>query len=302
MDHVPTEDPELEEFAIAEDELIDAYVRNELSADERKLIEKVLRNSPRLAERVRFANMLAKAAVDSVQPNPKPIIPPWWKLFIGFVERPAFRTALAACVVIVLVGGAAVLAGWIKLRNESQRVETERAALEQRRQELEKTTTEQQSRSNQLSAELQMEKEKREHDQKKIEELQRALNQTEQPGSLTTPSTFATILLFSGLTRGESGGNELIVSPGTVTVKLNLVLDSDEYPSYKVIIRNAQTIAAQRAGLKPRRSRSNQIITVQIPAKLLTPGDYTVRLSGVSSSGAIEPVADYAFRVTSKQQ
>ena len=52
---------EFEDIDIAEEELIDAYVRNQLSVDERKLIEKGLRTSPQLIDRLHFARLLAGA-------------------------------------------------------------------------------------------------------------------------------------------------------------------------------------------------------------------------------------------------
>ena len=55
-------DQDFEEIEIAEEELIDAYVHSELSADEHKLVEKGLRSSPQLVERLHFARMLARAS------------------------------------------------------------------------------------------------------------------------------------------------------------------------------------------------------------------------------------------------
>ena len=51
-----------EEIGIAEDELIDAYVRERLSSPEREQFEKVLSRSPRLSERVHYGRLLRERA------------------------------------------------------------------------------------------------------------------------------------------------------------------------------------------------------------------------------------------------
>ena len=58
----PPSDQDFEEIEIAEEELIDAYVGGELSLDEQKLLEKGLRASPHLVDRLHFARLLADAA------------------------------------------------------------------------------------------------------------------------------------------------------------------------------------------------------------------------------------------------
>ncbi|MDX6444291.1 MAG: hypothetical protein QOH71_1365 [Blastocatellia bacterium] len=309
INHLPADDREFEELEIAEEELIDAYLRDELSDDERKLVEKGLRSSSRLVERFHFAKMLAQAAssvpqnqtsgsaaefeASLAQHDPKRVKPPWWKAFLGFsfVQLPAFRIALGACVLLVLIGSAALFAGWMKLRSETQRLDSERVALDKQRQELEKTSAEQQSKSEQLSAELQKERQ-REQDQKLIEALKRSQKQNDQSNS--PAPIVASLLLLPGSTRDSSGGNELIVPSGASTVRLKLGLEANDYSSYGAVIKNAQGVKVfQRNRLKARSGK----LTVQVPAQRLPPGDYTVHVSGVTSARVVESVHDYAFRV-----
>ena len=315
MDHLGAEDQEFEELEIAEEELIDAYVRNELPAPDRKLVEKGLLSSRKLVNRFHFARLLAKAAssipqqqtsASAVESAPSFALPdpdrariPWWKAFLGpvFAPPPAVRMALGACVILILIGGVALFSGWMQLRSESRRFDSERAALEQRRQELERKSAEQQSRSEQLTAELQKEKQQREKDEKLIEELKRSQNQNQQSQGAIS---IASILLFPGSTRDVNGGKELIVPPGASTVRLKLGLEANDYSSYGAVIKNAQGLEVFRKnGLK---IRSGTLVTLQLPAQRLPPGNYTIRLRGVTSSGAVEPASDYAFRITAKEK
>src|SRR5436190_13224029 len=127
-------DAEFEELAIAEDELIDAYLRNDLPADERDLFKKALLRSPRLRERLQFAKLLAKemssafpaelAESHPEQPHhPFPVEDSrqrkWKNLFgLSLIPRPAWRLALGAAVVLISFGGIALFAGWWKLNEQ----------------------------------------------------------------------------------------------------------------------------------------------------------------------------------------
>jgi hypothetical protein len=317
--HLPIDDQGFEELAIAEEELIDAYVRNELPADERKLLEKGLSGSPELVGRLHFAKLLAKAAspgpqrqmsATAVGPEPSKRLPetegdqiPWWKglLRSSAAPRRAFQMSLAAGVILLLLGGFALLAGWMKLRSELRRLDSERAALEQQKGELEKKSAEERSRSEQLTAELQREKQQREQAEKLFVDLKRSRDQNDQSKSL--PSAVVSLMLLPVLARDISGGaNELIVSRGTSTVRLKLGLEAADYSIYRAVIKNAQGLQLTKTGLKPRRTSSGKILLVQVSSNRLPPGDYIVHVSGITSSGTVESVEDYAFRLRKKPE
>ena len=311
---LPGDDQEFEELEIAEEELIDAYVRNQLSEGERKLLEKGLLNSSRLVERLHFARLLAKEVTSTPQQQPAAADAsidlsdveadhvPWWRRFFGpaFRPQPAFGFALGVCLILLLLGGGALFAGWVKLRRDSQQLAIERSTLEQQRQALERRSAEQQSATDQHNAELLRAREQQERDRKLIEELERALTQGEQPNS-QRPAAVATLFVFPGLTRGGEG-HELVVSPGVSKIKLELGLETVDYASYRAVIKTAQGAEILRqAGLKPRSSRAGKLVALEFPARHFPPGDYTVLLSGIAPTGA-EPVNDYAFRIASKQK
>src|SRR5437016_7760505 len=241
MSDLPPTDGEFEELAIAEEELIDAYLRKELSADERKLFENALHGSSELRERLHFASLLLKEV--SSTPQPQTLVSQIdhsshpsevafrslrkWRHFFGpsFMPKPAFRLALAACVVLILLGGAALLAGWMNLRRESQRLAAERTTLEQQQQALEKSAAEQQSRSEQLTAEIMKGRQQLEEDRKRFEELRGAQIAGEKSQSQTPAGIIATLLITPGLMRGPGGPAELLVAPGTSKIKLELGLE-----------------------------------------------------------------------------
>src|SRR6185295_1727850 len=89
-------DAQFEELEIAEDELIDSYVRGELSKGERQAFEQSLLCSPRLMERLEFAQVMAhRLASSSAEVSPKvPIASKksqdvsegWWNRLFGLAS------------------------------------------------------------------------------------------------------------------------------------------------------------------------------------------------------------------------
>jgi len=111
------DDSKFEAVELAEDELIDAYVRNALSPEEQRQFKTKLLTSPRLVERVNFArtlvakadSLLSAEAEGSIEPAP-PVSSPtakpktrWWAGV--FAPQPAWRMAIAACAVLIFVAG-----------------------------------------------------------------------------------------------------------------------------------------------------------------------------------------------------
>jgi hypothetical protein len=293
----PPGDQDFEEIDIAEEELIDAYVRDELSLDERKLLEKGLRTSPHLLERLHFARLLADAAdrpsereVPSYRTRDEnPARESWW-LWLTSGPRPAFQMAIAAAALIVFIGGAGLLAGWIRLRRESQYLAEQQAALERQKSELRSSASEQRSATEQLRAQLREEQQKREADRQRIAELLEAQNQKPTASSATIATLFLPRLLRSG-----EQEKVLIPTAGTSKVKLFLAVDSIEYRGFLVEVKNKQDKVIFPQKVRP--PRSGKVVSVTIPRNLLPAGSYSVQLSGISPDGASELVGNYTFKI-----
>lgn len=106
-----------EEFDTAVDELTDQYVRNELTDDERKRVEKHFLNTPEREQKLAFATELLDHAdaergeraertqVASVRPIVKPAPPSLLDQFRAFWKRPSFaHVGLSAAVLLVVAG------------------------------------------------------------------------------------------------------------------------------------------------------------------------------------------------------
>jgi anti-sigma factor RsiW len=311
-------DQAFEELQIAEGEVIDAYVSETLPAPARKHFEQRLEKSPRLRARVAFARTFAGAIPDiqleelpvapaKLRPpkiNP-PVIPltvatvPRWNEFFKdlFARQPALTLALAACVVLVLLGGGAVVVQSVRLRHESQRLADERAAIARQREELNRIAAEQNSRIEEKASENKAQERRNTEELARIEARLQKTKETEGSNQqkIATP-TMAAVFLSAGSLRGEGGPAEVKIPPGVSHLPLRLGLETADYRKYNVLIKDGQQKEVfEKNGLS---LRPGKILFFKVPTTKLTAGVYSVDVSGVAASGA-EHVRILRFRVVS---
>ena len=87
------------------------------------------------------------------------------------------------------------------------------------------------------------------------------------------------------------------VPPQGVNVKLELAVANPNFKNYKSELFRENT-PVQTNALKIERKGEQQIVPLTITGETLRPGDYQVKLSGVSDSGQDEFIDNYTFRVT----
>ena len=308
------DDGEFEELEIAEGELIDRYVRKELSAADRRQFEKILRTSPRLVERVELAKILAQrvpslaAQQDDPTPAPIPIAKPkknkdekrpWWNLFGPTAAlSPAMRMAMVAPLALLLLMSVVLVLVWTRLQTQSGRL----AAEQQRLRQLELQIAEQQSRSGRLEDEL------AQSNQQKLEQDKLLAGYEQQLADLRRQSS-ASILPFPFLlnpgsaTRGGGSSETRVQIPaGTRNVELQLNVESGNYSLYQASLQDLdrKTVVPQRK-LKPVRRGGRKVLPLTVPASRLLPGkSYIVHVDGLLASGEPADFSDYPFRVTSR--
>lgn len=151
------DDETFEQVLIAEEDLIDAYARGELSAEERTRFEKLLLASPRGRERVQFACVLvdavsgarlaeaAPAATRSSQPS----------LFAALRARSTtLRFALVAAALAAVIGIPWLLVERERMRDELRQLRDEHSALREGTQELEQRVAAELTRNEELHEQL----------------------------------------------------------------------------------------------------------------------------------------------------
>jgi hypothetical protein len=238
-----------EELTIAEDELIDEYVRGDLGVSDRQSFESHFMSSPKGHEKLRFALALRKhvATIEVAQSREelradkvlsKTIEadepPPKKRTFLTFLpfQNPMVSHALAAVVLLFIVG-----ASWMVWRT--------------------------------------------------------GLSPRSGP-------VFAIELAPSVMTRDIGETPTFVVPTDRRPVRLQLDLAEDEYPSYEVVLLNAngRTLSTKK-NLKSQSVGGRPALFVETETSL-APDDYWVKLSGVTAGGNSESAASYRFRIVSR--
>ncbi|MBI3650663.1 MAG: hypothetical protein HY231_06400 [Acidobacteria bacterium] len=290
-----------------ENQLVDRYVRGQLSHKEQGLFERHYLVTPARRQKVAFAKALVRATsqvqtAEARQAQASKVHPvSWWQALRSSLRSSSWLPQMAmAMAVILLIGSLWAVVKINALRRDLMAANQQRDQVEQRQQELnrqiqnlEQQVAEGNTRSEELAQELAELRRQR-------EELER------QPGQRQTPEiqppAIASFLLLPGSVRGNpTNAQTLVIAHATATVQLHVQFESHDYPLYQAQVRaigGAEVFRQQ--GLKARPTKTGATVTIRIPASKLARNDYLLTLSGVASSGAVEAVESYFFRVKNK--
>ena len=283
-----------EQLLIAEDELVDAYARGELSDQERTQFEKNFLTSARGRERVHFSQALAGAVSDArlvtarVEPSPSPSF--FTALWASLT--PKVRVAGLAFAVLLVVAFSWLLVERMRMRTQLQELRAERDRLTEQSKELQRIADAERARSAELAAQVQ-----RQEPQPAPEPV--SPEQTpKRPGE--------DIIAFNispGSVRG-SGGTRLAVPQSAKSIRLTLNFERpSSHQEYRAAIQTVDGNTVWRNDSFGTRSNATALDRVSlpaVPASALPPGDYILLLSGKQASGSFEPVANYSFRISRK--
>lgn len=283
-----SDDAEFDEIEIAEDELVDQYVRGKLAGDDRRRFENLASNSKRLGERIAFARVLSTKTVSS--PFPTPVELPqrnrWRDLFFG---QPA-RLAFGFGVLLVLLGGVVIIGAWLQVRQRSEAITAREAALEERRQQIERQAAETKAGNEQWANQLR-------EQEAQLTEREQAIPEPAKPIGLV-----ASLFLRPGETRGEGTRSEATLTRNTSGIRFSIDLSDSSSRRYRATVVTAELKPVSKPRvLTPKRNRSGDFLILEIPAKELGAGDYYVRVEGLGESGNVDSVNDYQFRIKRPQ-
>src|SRR5215216_6636170 len=220
-----------DELLVAEDELIDDYVRRKLTPKDGELFEQNFLCSAARRERVKSARALTKfadthAAATRVS----------WRerLRSTFrLESPAMRLVLATGFMMLIIGGPLVVIQMSKLRSDLKAMKSEQFAQKQREEEVGRLLAQQKQQNDALSQSINRERSERGQLEQEVARLR------EQQA---TPVTFG--LGFGEIERDRGSSStqaaKVTVPRGTEVIKLQLDLFKDEYKNYLVVLEDAQ--------------------------------------------------------------
>ena len=269
-----------EELLAAENDLIDAYVRGELTEAERQQFEMEYLTSPGRRDRLDFASVLSQVSAlgeEALTPRRGSL---WKKMWVALSIRQGIpQWVLATAVVVIVASGSCLLVLNKKLRDGLQQAQAGQAELRREENALRqqiaesKGTPKDQVHENQQGSEV---------------------AKLEPPTGLEM-----TLRLTPGIARSTGmTPKTLVLSTPISQVRLQLMLERDEYKTYEAVLLTADgKEVARRRELKIHSTGGRTVVALRIPAQSINAGDYIVRLTGRTADGSQDDVASYSFRV-----
>ena len=288
----------LASITAVENDLIDEYVREELPETARRRFETLFLASEGRRKRVEFARALVHVADEARVTNRKTEPVSWREALAAFIHglNPLGKIALAAAVLVVLLGGAWLIVQTLTLRNRLTQLQAQQQSQQSDRQTLQRQVEMERRRSEELAAQLNQEKQQRAQTDESLRQLSETLNQqtTETPRSI-----IASLTLLPGLGRGATTQPKLVLPANATVAQLQIGIEPEEtYKSYAVDLR---TVAGRpvwtRDSLPARSTRGGRSIRLTLPASALIPGAYELRLKGKTEANVVEDVGFYYFEV-----
>jgi hypothetical protein len=267
----------LEAIEAAEADLIDAYVRGELSPADRRQFEARFFLSPQRRSKVEFARTLARVATESQIVPLAPERPSMWQSFIAVVRawNPAMQIAAVAAVLLLVAS-----VSWLGIQNVAMRSRMATFQAQERAAE---------SREAELRQQL-------------AQEQSRAANpapQSQKPpaGGGHTP-LLATLVFLPNVSRAASNVQQLTLNSGVQLARLEIQLEArDDFPRFRAELHTrAGDEVLVRGNLTPRRAGGGYVVSFDVPATALPAGEYELALKGATGNQTTD-IGYYYFRV-----
>lgn len=295
-----SDDDLYERLLLAEDDLIDEYVSGALDDQDQERFGRRFLRVPELRQDVKSVTALRKYARETgpqVVKGDSPA-PPRFSLFAWlkrFFTHPSVGVSFAAASLAAVMLIAWLAAQVSQLQRQVSELQARQTPAPQT--DLEAQLAAERLRNEQLSAELRRQQELlavKSHDpQTGVEQPQPT------PVSSSTPQPgFQTVIAFTltpGAVRSTGELKKVVLSPLTRELRIRLDLAEDSYRGYRAVLRTGSREVLPSQSL---RAVGGKLVTFRIPARLLDENDYEIVLSGVTSSGELEIVDRYHFRVS----
>lgn len=281
-----TEDESFQELLIEEDDLVDDYIRDELSEPDRLRFESQFLCTPERRRKLRFAATLREYLRAYWKATPKRTettgkrrgFSSFWDWLFKLIPHPTPTWGAVTAALVLAVGtGVWSTVGYLRIQDQLNQVSAERGALMKERESMQQ----------QLAVE-----------RARAEERARTEALATPPSPSRSFET-ASFSLLPGLLRGTGELARIRIPSGSSLVALQLDIGLDEYPRYRAVLHEAEgdEVLAQ-SKLKARTVPTGAMVVLTLPSQLLAPGDYYVKLDGVTDDDTTEGLGNYDFRVT----
>jgi hypothetical protein len=278
---------------MAEDDLVDEYVRGELFDHQKTKFEDHFLCTPERRQKLDFARAL-RDYIETAGARKRERTPFLRRFLVPLhVPSPALGTSMAAAILLLVFGVVWLIGGYWRLHHQLNEALTEQGLGRENEQDLERQLAEERSRSGGLSDEL-----RREQDERASLERQIAQRERRAFGADSSEPTVTSYLLAPGLFRGAGELERVLLPSGLTLVRLLLDIGVDDCESYRAALHDAEGGELwTQSQMTAETSGERTVVVLTLPSQLLPRGDYHLRLSGLSTGGDFELVARYYFRV-----
>ncbi|HYP29074.1 MAG TPA: hypothetical protein VE262_20355 [Blastocatellia bacterium] len=291
-----TDNEFFQQMLSVEDALIDAYVQEELSPEDREKVEKFLLPAHRRTREVNFVkdliSDLGKAgfggdATPSVVEGPSR----WNSLLMSLGFRRSRKQFSFALILFAVLGLA--LTGWnIVLQNRIARLQSKQVELEIEDRRLQQELEKEAEKNQRLSQDVENERIRRER-------IEQELALQQRPDTAAQPSNIATLFLPANSFLRSGGELKLMrLKPGTTQLNIRIEVNKeDNFKSYSAVLKTFEGRQVwSRDNIGPGRTNPG-FISLILPAEILTNQDYTLTLRGHEDGEASTDIGDYSFRI-----
>lgn len=283
------------QFEATQNDLIDAYVKKQLSLEEQKKFEKYLKASPGLRKRVEIAQALAlhiaeitDSKTESKEIESTNLSISWWKAFISTFTlfNPKFVFATSTILVFLLALTWAVF--------EQQRL---KQLIEKQQNQLSIEKQQYQQKEVVLSEKIKSEQENASKIQEKVTDLEKQIDDLKQQlaKNYLPKLPLVSFELDQSGNRSIGGGETKVLklsekTEQLVQLKIKTLYTLSEVN--KVVLKHGDNISWQPSSLKNSIKQSKGFLIVEIPSKNFNNNIHTLEIT--YSSGSPKP---YIFSV-----
>lgn len=294
------------ELKSAEKDLVDAYVQGELSERELKSFNAYYLASPLRREKVNFSQAFhtfaeKKIEEEAIKEISAPVKTESKRQLKGLISvlnifkspRPLLQWGFAAVALVFML-----LGGWLffqnsRLRNQMNDTQAKRDALAERERALQEQIEKQQNANSENEKELARLRQERQLLEDELKKEQERAAQQKQ--SSKDSVSIASLILFPQL-RGGNQPKTVSVSNQTDYLSVQLVLESDDYKSYRVTLKGNNQTLWQSGNLKTRKRGESKTLNLRLPARLVKSQIYSFDVYGIGADGNAENISSYTFK------
>lgn len=293
-----------------ENDLVDSFVRSELSGETLDKFRSHYMSSPKRREKVAFARGLQKISdritiadpaekQKSVFSTPSVVSKSTSKKnslrrFFSFPKM-GLQWGLAAAALLIMIAGGWMVFENLRLRDQINQAKAERESLQKREQQLQQELDEQRSTDSEKEQELASLRER-------IKQIEQQLNETPREGPQPSSSGQEPKIIAFVLAPQMRGGSQiktLSVPADTNYVDLQLELESTGFSFYRAELKSqsGSQVLWRSGRLRAIAKGDGKAITVRLRSELLKSQIYLIEVSGISPTGEAEIISSYPFRI-----